>query len=80
MNFKIIETPATMPDVLLHRDIDDMGNITVEIKAIGEIDGNTDMFASEQIILPNAESAQRFIQDYSELSAGKFCQRHNISY
>ena len=39
LQFRIIETSANYPDVLLHRDRDENGKETVQIKAIGIIEG-----------------------------------------
>ncbi len=80
MNFKIIETAAHKPDVLLYRDRDSDGKETIKILAIGVIDEAENMFAGETITLEDQESAINFIKDYSEFSANKWCDKNKITY
>jgi len=80
LQFRIIETSASYPDVLLHRDRDENGKETVQIKAIGIIEGQEDMFAEESITFNSYHSACRFIEDFTQKSAEDFCKREGISY
>lgn len=80
MNFKIIETGHSIPDVLLYRDRDADGVEIVNILAIGTLENSDNMFASEQIKFESPDSAQRFIADYSVMSAAKWCEKEGITY
>lgn len=80
MNFKIIETEPRFPDILLHRDRDESGKEIVKILAIGTMENSDDMFAGEEITFESKESAQRFIVDFSSISAAKWCINQDIKY
>lgn len=79
-HFKIIQTGGEHPDVLLFRDIDDDNNNCVKILAVGTIDGESNMFAEETIVVESWETAISFIGDFSVDSANKWCERQKISY
>ncbi len=78
--FKIIETGSPCPDVLLHIERDENGTLTVQIKAIGVLEGESEMFASEEIVFPSMKTCCRFIEDYSTESAEKWCKEQGIKY
>jgi hypothetical protein len=80
MNYRIINTYALTPDILLYRNRDEEGIELVVIMAIGIIDKLDDMFASEIIEFENSTSAQCFITDYTKESADKWCRHHKIKY
>lgn len=80
MNFKIIETDYLYPDILLYRNRDEEGNEMVNILTIGEIEGDTEMFAGETISFENHQSAKNFIRDFSKESANEWCKENKISY
>lgn len=78
MNYKIIETAAQYPDLLLYRDRDETGQEMVMILTIGHMENSDDMFAGEKILFETSDSAQSFIRDYSQFTANKFCQTQPI--
>ena len=80
MNYKIIETSEKYPNVLLHRDRDGNGTEFVYISAIGKIENEEDMFASECVEFENNKTAQSFINDYSKESAEEWCEENEIYY
>lgn len=80
MNFKIIETPSLMPDILLYRNRDENGTESVNIVAIGTVDNQDETYAMETIIFENPMSAKRFIIDFSQFSAAQWCEKERISY
>lgn len=80
MNFKIIQTPAPLPDVLAYRDITKDGEQVVKILAIGTMGDNDDYFVEEIIKFPNGDAARWFIVDFSEAYAKSFCERNGIKY
>jgi hypothetical protein len=79
LQFRIIETAKKYPSVLLHRNRDEDGVETVEIKAIGIMDGQEDMFAEESITFSCYHSACRFIEDFSKESAEQWCEKESIT-
>lgn len=81
MNFKIIETGAELPDVLLFLNrIQDSSNEFVVIKAVGSHDGTENIHMEELVEFEDSESARSFIKDYSVESATKWCNKMNIKY
>lgn len=79
-HFKIIETEVLLPDVLLHRDRYEDGTEFVEIKAIGIIDGDNEMFAVEKVTFECPRSAIAFIRDFSTTTANEWCKKNSITY
>jgi len=77
-NFKIINTSPKYPDILLYRDRDEDGGEIVEIKTIGIIDGEDDMFACETVNFQSSLLACSFINDFSKKSADDWCESENI--
>lgn len=80
MNFKIIETSHSYPDVLIVRDRDDNGKEMVNILAIGILEDLPDMFMESQVIFDSAELAKLYIKDFSEKSAELWCAKNKITY
>lgn len=82
MNFKIIETPAEYPDVLVHRDRDENGKELVKLLAFGTIyqDDDSNAIAEETVSFVNYEAAQAFVHDFSYESAVAFRERPEIRY
>ena len=78
MNFKIIQTSGTYPDVLLTRDRED--NETVKIIAFGKIREDEDQMVETVIDFPEAEYAKAFINCFSIELAEVFCETHEIKY
>jgi len=81
MNFKIIETGAMLPDVLLFLNrIQSSSNEFVVIKAVGTHDDIENIHMEESVEFEDSESARCFIKDYSLDSATKWCNKMNIKY
>lgn len=80
MYYRIIETAAEHPDVLLYFEVDESGSSCVIINATGSIGEDKHQTAYESIIFENAESAIYFISDYSAKSANLFCAKHQMKY
>lgn len=81
MKFKIIETCSDYPNVLLYRDRDAEGIESVNILAVGAMEGSDNMFATEYISFGDSyNSAENFIRDYSLKSAEDFCINNGITY
>lgn len=80
MNYKIVVTGSKTPDVLFFRDRDEYGNDCVEIRAIGIMEGEMDMFAIEQIAFKGAESAKLFILSVDKSYAEAWCEQQGIKY
>lgn len=79
-HFRIIETGSDFPDVLLHRDRDEDGKEMVNILAIGIIGNDENMFASEEIVCKDYQTACSFIADFSKKSAEDWCKKHGVEY
>lgn len=80
MYMRIIVTSDDRPDVLLHKDVDEKGNIICQLKAIGFAEGTEGYILTENIIFENDETCIDFIRDYSEFSANKWCKENDIKY
>ena len=82
MNFRIIKSSAkNVPDVLLFRDRNDLGEELVSINTIGyNVDDESDDYFESDIINfgDSTENAQAFIRDFSELSASEWTVMKNI--
>lgn len=80
MHFKIIETGTNLPDVLLFRDVDDDGQESVKIMAVGVVDEYDDQIIVEKVEFTNRWSAISFIKDFSLPSANNWCEKNKIKY
>lgn len=80
MNFKIIKTKETYPDVLLHRDYSNEGNELVRIMAIGTVDNDEDMMVTEDVTFETSALPAKFITDFSQQSAERWCGEQGISF
>lgn len=80
MNYKIVETSATLPDVLVYRNLDDKGENIVVILAIGDEKGASDTFVDETVKFNSISQSKAFIRDFSTKSAEDFCNQNNLSY
>lgn len=80
MDFRKIETANKYPDVLLQRDISESGENIVIIKAYGMVDDVNDYIMEETITFDNVDSTRSFIEDFSDLSANKWCEKRNIKF
>lgn len=80
MDFKIINTESTYPDVLLYRYRKSNGKEIVRILAIGTIEEVENMFACEKVTFSNPDLAKNFISDFTVSSANEFCKRNKIYY
>lgn len=78
-HFKIIETAAQYPDVLIYRDREDETEI-VKIMAIGIIDEVENLFADESILFESYETACIFIENFTEEAANAWCKKEEIKY
>lgn len=79
MDFKIVETSALNPDVLLYRDYNEDSDLVVIIKGYGFIE-NDESLEEEEVIFSEIETAQSFIRDFSEKSANQWCENRKITY
>jgi hypothetical protein len=79
MNYKIIDTGSEYPDVLLYRTQTENSDPCVNIFAIGYV-GGEETAENEEVIFDTVESCQRFIQDYSDISAIKWVQYRDLTY
>lgn len=79
MNYKIIETIGTLPDLLLYRGSDEDSFPTVNIYAYG-YQGMDELLSIEEVVFDDVESAQRFIEDYSSVSANKWLKNRGLTY
>ena len=83
MNFKIVETNNTNPDILIYRCPDSFqnGDYICRIITYGDIDNNDDTsVAIEAITFDTEQSMQDFIKYYSKEQANNFCETHQITY
>ncbi|CAG5071724.1 hypothetical protein DYBT9623_03715 [Dyadobacter sp. CECT 9623] len=74
MNFKIIALPETQTEICLHRDCNEEGQEIVCIKTFVTNSAGTELMLGTQAKFNNASCAQRFVADYSEVSAKEFLQ------
>jgi hypothetical protein len=74
MNFKIITLPETQTEVCLHRDCNEAGDEIVCIKTFVTNSDGIELMLETQAKFRKASCAQRFVPDYSELSAKDFLQ------
>ena len=77
-DFKIITPGAGLPDVLIHRAIDDDGFDQVVIITFGVVDGVEDTMITEDIMVENAHTAQLIIKTFDESSATLWCHHNEI--
>lgn len=80
LNFKIIETSPNFPDVLLYRDRGNDDREYVEILAVGTIDGESNMFARDEMSFGNALLASAFIRCFDKKAAEEWCELEGITY
>lgn len=80
MNYKIVETPAKYPDVLIYWDISDESEAFVRIFATGTINGDSDMIAEEEVGVESIATAKNIVRDFSENSAIDWCEKNEITY
>lgn len=81
MNFKILETNAFLPDLLVYRDESEDGAELVIIHAYGFEDNETsETLNYETIEFQDSESAKSFIKDYSIESAQRWLENRNLKY
>jgi hypothetical protein len=84
MNYRIIETGSTLPDVILYREFDsetnncgEQGHVVVicAIGAIGTVDQQNEVEGQEYewIEFQSASSAKAFIQSYTVANAKAWC-------
>ena len=77
-DFKIITPGAGLPDVLIHRVVNDEGWDEVRIVAFGVVDGEEDTMITEAIGVENAHTAQIIVNNFNESSAALWCHYHEI--
>lgn len=81
MNFKIIETTALLPDLLVYRDESEEGTEIVILQTYGFQGTEEDEYQyHEAIEFQDVESAKSFIKDYSIESACKWCENRGLKY
>jgi hypothetical protein len=73
MNFRILN--LIEPHVLLMRDRNEMGDESVRMIAW---DDSEDLIYEEEVIFKNAETAKRYISDFSEKAGIEFLERNNL--
>ena len=71
MDFRIITLSKYEAEVCLHRSIDENGQYTVILTSFiyDEDEEETQIMLESDLVFPNTEMAQNFIDDYSEKSA-----------
>ena len=69
MDFKIINLEKYEAEVCLHRDINEQGEQCVNITSFIFNEDDDEYILETVVVLPNALTAQNFIDDYSESSA-----------
>jgi len=82
-DFRIIETPALWPDVLLYRDLiekdEDYVDVVI-IQAYGQTPDEPDAIKFFQIYFMDVEMCQYYIRDFSVQTAVDFCRERDLFY
>lgn len=78
-HFRIIETKQSFPDVLIYRDIDEVGNEFVKIMAVGLVDDVDDTFVVEEARFQNHFTASEYIESFTQKNAENWCKRQGVS-
>lgn len=79
-HYKIIETGANYPDVLLYRDRIHEDLEVVNIFACGIVGDTENVFASETIEFENPHTAIAFIRCFDKIAAEYWCEDKGITY
>jgi len=79
-NTKVLATQSLYPDVFLHLNIDDSGNIYVLLYAVGRVREVEDCSVIEFIRFDDEYTAMDFLENYSVQQAEAWCKRKKIYY
>lgn len=80
MHYKIVQTSADFPDVLLYRDRDNDGFDIVNIFACGKINDDENVFACETVAFESLFTAISFISCFDQIAAETWCKVNEIFY
>ncbi|TLV00146.1 hypothetical protein [Dyadobacter luticola] len=75
MNFKIIPLQNPQTQICLHRDCSESGEEIVRITTYVTNSTGTELMLERTAKFSDAQTAQCFVEDYSEASASKFVSR-----